>query len=268
VIDLLKKEIAGKRSPEDKINHLREMLQIACLKVLYDKGHFLNLTFTGGTALRVLYDLRRYSEDLDFFLTVKKGYDFSVIVSDLKRGLALNGLGAELKIWGLSGVDNAAIKFPGLLVNAGLSQMKEREMSIQLEINLNPPAGGKIEKTLINRMFLLNITHFSLPSLYATKLHACFFRKRIKGRDFYDLLWYLGKRIKPDYTLLNNAIKQTEGKFQELNENNMKDFLLKRLEKVDFKGLKKDVESFLEDKSALKLLEKEVIVKGINDVFR
>ena len=132
---------------------------------------------------------------------------------------------------------------------------------------MNPPDGGEVEKTLINRMFMLNVAHFSLPSLYATKLHACFFRKYVKGRDFYDLLWYLGKKIKPNYVLLNNAIRQTEGKVEALDESNLKDFLLRRIEKVDFREVKKDVERFLEDKNDLKLLEKSVITKSIIDVF-
>lgn len=267
MIDLLKKEIDGKRSLDDKINHLREMLQLVCLKIFYDKGYFSKLTFTGGTALRILYDLRRFSEDLDLFLTVKSGYDFNAVTSDLKHGFAYNGLEMSLKTWGLNGIDNGTLYFPGLLRDLGLSKEGDIDISIKLEINLNPPAGGEVEKTLINRMFMLNIAHFSPPSLYATKLHACFFRKYVKGRDFYDLLWYLGKKIKPNYLLLNNAIRQTEGKFEVLGRNNLKDFLLRRIEKVDFKDVKKDVERFLEDKNDLKLLDKHVITKSIIDVF-
>ena len=268
MIELLKKEISGEKSPEDKINHLREMLQLVCLKIIYDKGRFSYFTFTGGTALRLLYDLRRFSEDLDFFLTAKKGYDFNALVADLRRGFSLNGLDISLNTWALSGVDSGTIKFPGLLKETGVSHGDDQDLFIKLEINLDPPVGGKIEKTLINRMFILSIAHFSLPSLYATKLHACFFRKYVKGRDFYDLLWYLGKKAKPNYTLLNNAIRQTESKFEELNENNIKDFLLRRLEKVDFKDVRRDVERFLEDKNELKLLDKTVIAKGISDVFK
>ncbi len=267
MIELFKKEIAGRKTLEDKVNYLREMLQIIALKVLYDKGRFSNLTFIGGTALRILYDLRRFSEDLDFFLTTKTGYDFGAIASDLKRGFALNGIDAKLKTWGLSDVDNGTMKFPDLLTNLGLSRAEDQDISVKLEINLNPPTGGTVEKTLINRMFLVNIAHFSIPSLYATKLHACFFRKNVKGRDFYDLLWYLGKKVKPDYVLLNNAIKQSQGKFQALDESNLKDFLLQRVEEIDFNKLKEDVERFLEDKGELKLLEKDVLAKGIIDVF-
>jgi len=267
MIELLKKEIAGKKTFDDKVNSLRELLQFVCLKILYDKGYFSRLTFTGGTALRILYNLRRFSEDLDFFLTVKSGYDFSAIASDLKRGFGLNGLEMSLKTWGLGDVDSGAMNFPELLKNVGLSSAGGPDISIKLEISLNPPAGGEVEKTIINRIFMFNIAHFSLPSLYATKLHACFFRKHVKGRDFYDLLWYLGKKVKPNYVVLNNAIRQTEGEFQSLNESNLKDFLLRSLEKVDFREARKDVEKFLEDKSDLKLLEESVIAKSVIDVF-
>ena len=156
MIELFKKEIAGRKALEDKVNHLREMLQVMALKILYDKSRFSNLTFTGGTALRILYDLRRFSEDLDFFLTTKTGYDFAAVISDLKRGFALNGLDVELKTWQLSDVDNSTIRFPDLLTNLGLSRAKDQDISVKLEINLNPPAGGMIEKTLINRMFMLD----------------------------------------------------------------------------------------------------------------
>lgn len=267
MIELLKKEIGRMRSLEDKVNHLREMLQLVCLKAFYDKGCFSMLTFTGGTALRILYGLRRFSEDLDFFLTRKKGYDFRKIADDLSRFFSLNGLEMSLKSWGLSNTDSGTLKFPGLLKDIGLSRALDQDISIKLEINLDPPAGGDVEKTHVNRMFMLNIAHFSLPSLYATKLHACFFRKYVKGRDFYDLLWYLGKKVRPDYILLNNAINQTEGRFKALDDGNLKDFLLRRLEKIDFKDVKKDVEIFLEDKNELKLLNIETFKQAIEAAY-
>lgn len=267
MLDFLKKEITGKGSCEDKVSSLRELLQLLCLKVLYDKGYFARIAFTGGTALRILYDSKRFSEDLDFSVIEKRGYDFKHIASDLANGFRLNGLEMALKTRTVKTVNNGMMKFPGLLKALGLSPMASQNLSIKLEIDSNPPAGGDVEKTLVNKAFMLNLTHFSLPSLYATKLHACFFRKYIKGRDFYDFLWYLGKKIKPNYILLNNAIHQTQGEFETLDENNIKDFLLRRVEKVDFGAVKKDVERFLEDKSELRLLNTDVVEKGIRDAF-
>ncbi len=267
MIELLTKQIEAKHSLEDKLNSLREVLQLLCLKILQDKGYFSKITFTGGTALRILYDLKRFSEDLDFSVTEKKGYNFEHIVSDLNRGFKLNGLEVLLKPKVVKNVHSGMMKFPGLLKKMGLSPFSEQNISIKLEIDSNPPLGGNVETSLVNKVFILNISHFSLPSLYATKLHACFFRKYTKGRDFYDLMWYLGKKIKPNYKLLNNAISQTQGKSERVTQDNLKDLLLHRLEKVDFNVVKKDVERFLEDKSELRLLNKEVISKGLIDAF-
>jgi len=111
---------------------------------------------------------------------------------------------------------------------------------------------------------VFTVTNYDIPSLYASKLHACFFRKCIKGRDFYDLIWYLGKKSIPNFVLLNNAIEQTEHKRLNLNRENFNDFLMERLATIDFVKVKKDVERFIEDKNELKLLNKDLILKLIS----
>lgn len=175
----------------------------------------------GGAALRILYDLRRFSEALDFSLINDKGYAFSEINSEIERGMKLNGL--------------------------------------EIEVDSRPPMGWVLETTLVNKIYLINIAHLDLSSMYATKLHACLFRKYAKGRDFYDLVWYLTKKIAPNFILLNNAIEQTQGKGLCLSDTNFKGFLLDRIGKVDFKVVRSDVDRFLEDKNELKLLDAEVI---------
>lgn len=167
----------------------------------------------------------------------------------------------------LSNVDNATIIFPGLIKKLSMQGAPETDLSIRFEVNLEPPAGGDIERTLNSRLFMFNISHFSLPSLFATKLHACFFRKYAKGRDFYDLLWYLGKKVKPNYVMLNNAVKQTERHPVKMDEKNLRECLLRRLDEIDISRLKKDVEIFLEDKNELKLIERSVITKSVIDAF-
>ncbi len=267
MIELLKKEISSEPSGEMKVNRLRELLQILCLKILHDKGYFSKMAFVGGTALRILYDMRRFSEDMDFSVIDKEGYNFSEIVSTLTRELMLNGLTLTSKNKVTKTVQNSMLKFGGLLKVLGLSGLADQNVSIKVEVDSNPPSGWHIENTVINKMYMFNITHLDLPSLYATKLHACFFRKYIKGRDYYDLVWYLGKKIKPNYPLLNNAIKQTQGDFPQLTDGNIRDFLLEKISKIDFDFIKKDVERFLEDKSELKLFEPSLISKAITNVF-
>ena len=268
MIDFLKQQVASAGSSEAKANKLREILQLMILKILQDKGYFENIAFVGGTALRILYNIRRFSEDLDFSVINKDKYDFKEIISKLKHELKLLGLQIEAKTKIDKTVQSSMLGFPGLLKELGISQLKDQKISIKLEADSSPPEGWQIEETIINNIYVLNITHLNLPSLYATKMHACFFRKYAKGRDFYDLVWYLGKRIQPNYNLLNNAIKQTEGTDPGINKENITDFLLKRLNNVDFKNIKKDVERFLEDKNELKLLDKDIIAKNISVVFK
>ena len=135
---------------------------------------------------------------------------------------------------------------------------------IKIDIDTNPPLGSTTQLSLINEMsFVFTATHFDLPSLYATKLHACFYRKYVKGRDFYDLIWYLGKGISPNFTVLNNAIIQTQKQDLKISEKTFKEFLLKGLSKIDFTKARKDVERFLIDKSELRLINADVIKSAI-----
>jgi uncharacterized protein YukJ len=105
-----------------------------------------------------------------------------------------------------------------------------------------------------------------LPSLFATKLHACFYRKYVKGRDFYDLIWYLSNNVEPNFTLLNNAIKQTDKNQKRITKNNFKSPLSERIEHIDFKLVKKDVERFLEDKNEIKLLDYKTVKSLIDRI--
>lgn len=258
MIDLLKQQFASETTREGKVNRVREFLQIAALKIMYDKDHFKNLAFVGGTALRILYDLKRFSEDMDFSLIDRRGYSFSNMNSEIKSGLELYGLDVEARVKEEKTVQSSFLKFPRLLKSLGLSRLDSEKLSIKFEVDSNPPAGWKIERTIVNKFYLMNLTHFNTPSLYATKLHACFFRKYIKGRDFYDLAWYIGRKVIPNFTLLNNAIAQTKGKSPGISGKNFNEFLIGELKKIDFKAAKRDVERFLEDKNDLKLIDLSV----------
>ncbi len=267
MIEAIQQQLNASMGQEEKLNRTREFLQLTALKIIYDKNYFKNLAFTGGTALRVLFDLRRFSEDLDFSLVEKKGYDFQKLVDELLKGYELFGLKAEADPKTHKVVNGAMLRFPHILKEMGLSVLKDQKLSIKLEIDSNPPVGGRMVTTLINKVYMFNIIHFDLSSLFATKLHACFFRKYAKGRDFYDLVWYLGKKIVPNFILLNNAIKQTQGHVAGINEKNLKSFLIERIDKVDFSVLKKDVDRFLEDKAELKLLDATLLKNSIETVY-
>lgn len=266
--EVFKQLFTANMSEEEKLNRMREMLQIICMKIMHDKNFFNNLAFVGGTALRILFDLRRFSEDLDFSLINKEGYDFSKINAELLKELKLFGLNVEAKSQEERNAHSMMLKFSGLLKAVGLSPLESQKFSVKIEIDTNPPKGGNIQNKYVSKVYTFNVVHFDLPSMYATKLHACFYRKYLKGRDFYDLIWYLSKRIQPNYLLLNNAITQTQGVDLKLNESNFKEFLLERIEKVDFEEAKKDVERFLEDKTELNLLEPKAVKGAIASVYQ
>lgn len=263
MIDLLKERFSKGMSSEEKLNRSRELLQLLVLKIMYDKDWFDQLAFTGGTALRVLFDLRRFSEDLDFSLINKKGYDFQRFVGQVKSEISLNGLTLEARPKDEKTVHSTLLKFPGLPHRLGISPLKDQILSIKIEIDTNPPRGGGVGTTVVNKTYLFTVRHLDLPSLFATKICACFYRKYQKGRDFYDFLWYLGKRVVPNYPLLNNAIEQMQGRSPGISAENIQDFLLEKLKRVELKSLAADVERFLEDKSELKLFAKTETLKSI-----
>ncbi|MCX5781549.1 MAG: nucleotidyl transferase AbiEii/AbiGii toxin family protein [Elusimicrobia bacterium] len=261
--EILKQYIEKNLSVEEKINKTREYLQILALKIMFDREIFNNVAFVGGTALRILYDLKRYSEDLDFSLIEKKGYSFKKLIDNLLFEFNHYGFKTEVTRKETMVVHSSMVKFPGLLKELGLSNLKGHKLSIKLEIDTNPPEGWNTAVSPVSESFIFAVKHFDLPSLFATKLHACFFRKYTKGRDFYDLVWYLGKKILPNFKLLNNAIMQTEKKSMNISADNLKEFMAEKIEKTDFNAVRKDVERFLEDKNELKMLNKDIILQMI-----
>ena len=263
MIDVIKQQFNEEMSLNEKLNVTREFLQILCLKVMSDKGMFSHLAFLGGTSLRILFNLRRFSEDLDFSLTQKKNFKIDKIYDELLKSLRLNGLTIEARPKSTGAVHSMMIKFPGLLKELALSPLASQKLSIKWEVDTHPPSGWNTLTTIVNKHFIFSLVHYDLPSLFAGKLHACFYRSYTKGRDWYDFVWYLSKKVKPNLILLNNAIEQTQKKTLNLSEQNFKDYLLENIKKVDFTAVKKDVERFLEDKSELTLFEPKVLADTI-----
>ena len=267
MIQLLKDKLKDVRDTETKINLAREFLQLLILKILADRLAFKHLAFVGGTALRILYDLRRFSEDLDFSLLDKQGYDFDKLMGGVLTDIHQSQLPVEARTKTTKLVHSAMLKFKGILWELKLSGFKEESLSVKVEVDTNPPVGAKDSAQLVVKDFAFSVRHLDLPSMFATKLHACFYRKYVKGRDFYDLVWYIGRRVEPNLTLLNEAVKQTEGVDPKITRENLKSYISSQLTRIDFTKVKKDVERFLVDKSELKLLDKELIISSV-DAYR
>lgn len=236
------------QDPAQKLNILREYIQALALRSLHDSEAFVQLAFVGGTALRFLYAIPRFSEDLDFSLQNQVGYAPDTWMKKLKEQLILNGfVDASVSLSERTTVHKAWIKVGGVLYDAGLAGMRDQKLSIKLEVDTRPPIGAEIQRTIVTRHRLLAIQHFSPNSLMAGKLHALLTRKYPKGRDWYDLMWYSGQRppLEPNLTLLQNALDQTQGPGV-VSAHQWRSLLLKKLETLNVVELAEDVAPFLE----------------------
>lgn len=255
-------------------NALKEVIQEVALCGLSRGGFFKKAAFYGGTALRIFYGLDRFSEDMDFSLT-QKDSDFQIdrYFSYLSAELLSNGfeLSVEKKEKSaISDVQSAFIK-GGTLVHLlkimptseKILGVSETELiKIKFEIDTNPPDGAAFE----TKYGLLPVPYavqlYDEVSLFAGKIHAVLCRSwknRVKGRDFYDYLWYLARGTKVNLNYLQKRLEQN-GKWQpdeELTLPKLIDLLCGRFESVDFENAKNDVLPFVKDIHKLDLWSRE-----------
>jgi len=256
--DYLKSVVDAKLTYNDNLNRVREYLQAYFLQVIYRKKFYQNLVFTGGTALRFLYQLKRFSEDIDFSLSAKaRNYDFGRMIKDIQTEFRLAGYNLEIKYDRGKAVHSALLKFSGILFETGLSPLKTQKILIKVEIDCNPPRGGLEVSDVYNAASMFYTLHYDLASLFAGKVHALLCREHAKGRDWYDLLWYMTKfkELEPNYVMLNNAMAQTSRKPVKINARNWKIEIRKVAERLDWPTVRNDVGRFLEEPGEINLLE-------------
>jgi hypothetical protein len=263
MIDLIKQQLTDSMPRHARLNRVREFLQVLGLKIMSDRGWFDRVAFLGGTSLRMLFQLRRFSEDLDFSLLDRGDVDTEALGKLFVREFALHGLPAETKVSARAAVKSIMIKFPGLLKELGLSPLAGEKLAIKWDADTNPPTGAHAVSGIISKYFTFRVVHYDLPSLFAGKLHACFYRTYGKGRDWYDFVWYATRKVRPNLELFRNAVRQTEGRDIALDEAGFADFLIDRVRKVDFESMRRDVERFLEDPAELSIFDKEAMIQTI-----
>jgi len=236
----------------------REYLQARILEALQDRGVFTRWAFVGGTSLRFLFGLPRYSEDLDFSLIVpkKEEEEFSPLLRKISAVFDAEGYANDIRLKDKGAVNSALIRFKDVLSELGLSPRRGQILSIRVEIDTNPPPGAETATTVIRKFVALNLLHYDRPSLLAGKLHALLARPYTKGRDLFDLVWYLADPTwpEPNFTLLNNALTQTGWLGPEINSGNWRRNVAARLEKIHWDQAVKDVAPFLERAQDVKFL--------------
>ncbi len=238
-------------------NVAKEYLQSRILGSLQRSGAMIPLAFHGGTALRFLYSHGRYSEDLDFALEGnRQNYNFRSYLQAIRSELSPEGYSVELKFNDQKTVHSAFIRFPGLLFELGLSSHQSEVLAVKIEVDTNPPLGAGLSTTVVRRFVVLQLHHHDQASLLSGKLHAILQRPYTKGRDIYDLLWYLSNPSwpQPNLELLNNALNQTNWTGEILTESNWKTHVLSRLRNLNWDSIVSDVRPFVEPSFDVNLL--------------
>jgi predicted nucleotidyltransferase component of viral defense system len=262
------------RSLDDSLRALREVMQEIALLGLWRSKFFEKAALYGGTGLRVLHGLDRFSEDLDFsLLETNQALELADYCGALKRELASFGFAVEIE---------SRLKQPGAAVRSaflkaetrkqmisvelerGLVQQVPRNqvLKIKLEVDTDPPPGFSTETRYLLRPVPFAVRTFSLPDLFAGKMHAVLCRQwksRFKGRDWYDFVWFAAYH--PDLRLshLEQRMRQTEHWTgpSPLTEAEFRGLLARRIDRVDIGEIRREVEPFIKDPASLGVWSKE-----------
>jgi hypothetical protein len=249
------------------LNGFREAIQRYILRTLAAAGFFEEIAFVGDTALRISHGLNRYSEDLDFAALHPISTDRTIEIGDtafealkkLKLSLSARRDLRTIEMGGpidkLDYICQLEVKLP-----ATFRETKADAFNLRIDLDRNPAGGWRQEPILVrskSRPFALRM--HDRPSLFAGKLHVlCCREDRAKGRDFFDLAWYLSQGIAPNLTFLDSTIQALEAKPWPASE--WKTQLLKRLETVNFDRLRRDIEPFLIDPQDAMLIDRELLM--------
>ncbi|MBT6842537.1 MAG: nucleotidyl transferase AbiEii/AbiGii toxin family protein [Candidatus Melainabacteria bacterium] len=268
ILEQLKELLKQCPNDEARIAILREHLQLIILDIISKRGYFKNIAFVGGTALRIIHRINRYSEDLDFSLINDDNYDFETMIAVTCKELQLRNINVDTKVKKQIGaVRSCFFRFKGLLYDLGLSPLKDQKISVKFDIDENPPLGFQTEITVITNNSSFLVSHFDLASLLAGKLHAILSRQYTKGRDYFDLLWFMTSGVEANLQLLSNALEQSTKQAVSLNSDQLREMLIERVSNADFKAIKGDLSNFIINKDELDLYQKEIFIKSIKNSF-
>jgi predicted nucleotidyltransferase component of viral defense system len=262
------------RSREDYVHALREILQEVALLGLWRSKFFEHAAFYGGTALRLLYGLDRYSEDLDFSL-LRPDAEFSLGAygDALQREISGFGFHVEFEATrkrqrGL--IDSAFLKANTyqqmILIEAGEDLLRDlsrtQKLKIRLEIDRAPPPGFNTETQYVLQPIPFSVRVYTLPDLFAGKLHAVLCRKwktRVKGRDWYDLVWYIARYPSLHLSHLESRMRQS-GDYEggaPLTAEVLQDLLRRAIDALDVEQARNEVAPFTRDQRALEIWSRD-----------
>lgn len=257
---------------------LREIVQSIVLVGLSRAGFFAKASFYGGTALRMFYGLNRFSEDLDFTLNEPdENFTIEPYLNQIREVALSYGLNLELVTKAKkvnTPVESAFAKlntyqtFVSLRINEDITRQlhKGEIIKVKFEIDCDPALGFNTENKWIDIVEFAPVVVLDESSLFAGKLHAILcrnYKNTVKGRDYYDFLFYVSKRINPNLDYLKNKLVQS-GKLKEddcFDIDLLKDMLKERFNQVNFEMVKNDTFRFLKKNEDLSFYCKELFIQ-------
>jgi predicted nucleotidyltransferase component of viral defense system len=243
---------------------LREITQEIILAGLGRTDFFSRAGFQGGTCLRIFHSLNRFSEDMDFALeSPNLLFQLSPYLNRIREEVTVYGYDIEIDDRSKAGtaVQQAFLKDESVAKLLNLAYQPTtgpvRKLRIKLEVDRNPPAGAAYKMPVLDYPFPAAIKVFDLPSLFAGKLHALLCRQYLKGRDWYDFIWYTARRVPINHVLLSAALDQQgpwKGQNPRTDDIWCKEQLSTTILGVDWNRARRDVQRFLKS-TELPLLE-------------
>lgn len=252
------------KTEDERRNAIHEVMQEITLAGLYRGGFFDKAAFYGGTCLRIFHSMPRFSEDMNFSLmSVNEPFNledyFSSVVSEFKASGRLVEITRKAKT-GDTRIESAFLKDNPEIYNISFST--EKTVKIKIEVDTNPPMDFTTEQKLLLQPLSFMTRCFTLPDMFAGKMHALLFRNwktRVKGRDWYDFEWYVRSGVQLNFRHLEERIKQLNG--LSVSQEDFYTLLKKRLSTTDIEKVKRDVEPFLKDRKTLDIWSNDYFLR-------
>lgn len=281
MIELIQQRLDAYKAgnPSEEQQAVREILQEIALYCLWRAGFFEVAAFQGGTSLRILHKLPRFSEDLDFILKEPDPhFEWNDYLEPLVAGMLEFGLHSEAldKSRMDEPIRKALLKDNSISNQLNLSFVRGqpgRKLTIKLEIDINPPAGSGFEYTYLDFPLDYEVCHQDLVSNLSLKLHALLCRPYLKGRDWFDFNWYMKLDVAPNLPLLQTALTQY-GPWQDqtlaIDSAWLREALLGKIATIDWQAAALDVERFLgtNERASLKLWSERFFSEKVSRLAR
>ena len=236
-------------------NVLQELMQHYVLSSLSRAGLFAEAMFHGGTCLRIVHGMNRFSEDLDFLLKRSDpGFRWQGYLESVRKDCEQEGIPFEVQDKSQAGtaVQKAFLKTDSigkiLELDLPFERHQARKIRIKLEIDINPPSGSTFTTSYITFPVTAPMTTQSLESGFALKLHALLCRSYVKGRDWYDFVWYVARKTGPDLYLLSQALRQQgpwAGRPIAVTGHWVRENMEATIRRIDWSAARDDVQRFL-----------------------